>query len=207
MDACEVVEVVGLEEHVAELGVADADLAVFHACAHGFFCDHLIDGEVFADVAEEVEEADGAEPVGVVDEACGVGGGVEVEESGELGSDGGDVGGDLVFGEELAFLGFAAGVADAAGGTAGDGDGVVACELEAAEGDERDETAGVEAVGGGVEAAVESDWVVGETLGEAAGAVTGFGAAGVVVDEAAPLKFCEDVHESQWGRGEGGGGR
>lgn len=199
VDAGEVVEVVGLEEHVAEFRVADANLAVFHACADGFFGDHLIDGEVLADVAEEVEEADGAEPVGVVDEASGVGGGVEVEEACELGSDGGDVGGDLVFGEELAFLGFAAGVADAAGGAAGDGDGVVAGELEAAEGDEGDETAGVETIGGGVEAAVEGDWVVEETLGEPAGAVTGFGAAGVVVDEAAPLKFCEDVHEG--GRG------
>jgi hypothetical protein len=67
-------------------------------------------------------------------------------------------------------------------------------ELEASQSDEGNEAAGVEAIGGGIEAAVEGDGAVGEALGEAAGRVAGFGAAGVVVDEAAPLKFCEDVH-------------
>src|SRR5690606_10818101 len=49
--AAEVIKVVRLEQLVAELGVADAGLA-FHARAHGFTGDHLIDREVLSDVAQ-----------------------------------------------------------------------------------------------------------------------------------------------------------
>ena len=45
-----------LQQHVAELGVADAGLAVFHARADAFLGDHLVDGKMFADVAQKIEE-------------------------------------------------------------------------------------------------------------------------------------------------------
>ena len=63
----QVPEVVGLQQHVAELGVRDAVLAV-DAAAHGVLGDHLVDREVLADVAEELEHVIGVGPVGVVDQ-------------------------------------------------------------------------------------------------------------------------------------------
>ena len=102
--AAEDVEIEGLEQHVAELGVADADLAVFHAGADAFLGHHLVDGEVLADVAQEIEEADGGGPVGVVHQAGGVGRGVEVEQAAELFLDPGDVVGQDFLGEQLALL-------------------------------------------------------------------------------------------------------
>ncbi|MFM1944721.1 MAG: hypothetical protein RI897_3703 [Verrucomicrobiota bacterium] len=82
--AAEDVEVEGLEQHVTELGIADTGFAVFHAGADAFFGDHHIDGEVFAGIAEEFEVADVTGPGGVIEELGGVGGGIEVEEFGEL---------------------------------------------------------------------------------------------------------------------------
>ena len=63
--------------------------------------------------------------------------------------------GDGVGVEELAFRGLAGGVADEAGGAADEGVDLVAGPLVVAEGHDGDEVAGLEAVGGGVEAAVE----------------------------------------------------
>ena len=50
-------EVVGLQEHVAELGVRDAVLAV-DAQLDRLLGQHLVDGDVLADVAEELEHRD-----------------------------------------------------------------------------------------------------------------------------------------------------
>ena len=56
--AIEHVKIKRLQQHVAEFGVADADFAVFHAGADAFLGDHLVDGKMFSDVAQEIEEAD-----------------------------------------------------------------------------------------------------------------------------------------------------
>jgi hypothetical protein len=210
MVAAEDVEVEGLEQHVAELGVADTGFAVFHACADAFFGDHHIDGEVFAGIAEELEVADVTGPGGVIEELGGVGGGIEVEEFGELGFDALDIVIEDFAGEELAFLGFTAGVTDEAGGAAGDGDGVVAGELEAAEGEEGDEVADVEAIGSGVEAAVEGEGFIGVDGVGGLGGVRGGGACGgrldlegAIGDEPAPLQFLVDIHRGGSFRSEG----
>lgn len=154
----EVVEVVALQEHVGELGEGDAGLLVAHAGLDGVLADHGVDRDVLAGVAEEVEEADLAHPGGVVDELSGVfdvfG---EVEQAGELDTDLGDVVVEDFLGEQLAFGLLAGGIADGSGGTAGEGDGLVAVVLEASQSDERNEVAHVQAVGGGVEAGIQGD--------------------------------------------------
>ena len=48
-------EVVGLQEHVAELGVADALVRSFEAGLDRFLAHHLVDREVLANVAQELE--------------------------------------------------------------------------------------------------------------------------------------------------------
>ena len=52
----QMIKIKRLQQHVAELGVADAGLAVFHARADAFLGDHHVDGKMFADVAQKIEE-------------------------------------------------------------------------------------------------------------------------------------------------------
>ena len=63
--------------------------------------------------------------------------------------------------------------------------------LEAAEDQLPEEVAGVEAVGGGVEADVDADRTVGEPLGQSV-------AVGGVVDQATGVEVGEQVHGRQW---------
>ena len=60
--------------------------------------DHLVDGEVLADVAEEVDEAVGAQPLGVVEQqALGLARrGRQIEQAPELGPDPLEVGRELL---------------------------------------------------------------------------------------------------------------
>jgi acyl-coenzyme A thioesterase PaaI-like protein len=112
---------------------------------------------MFADVAEEIEEADGGSPVGVVDDAGRVAGRTKVEQALELGLNAREIVGELLAGEQVAFGGFAAGVADHAGGAAGEADRVVTRELEAPQGQLRDKMPDVEGIAGRVEAAIQRD--------------------------------------------------
>src|SRR5581483_10462396 len=186
----EVIEIECLEEHVAEFGVADAGFAVFHAGADAFLGDHHVDGKMLADVAQEFEVTDGSGPGGVVEEAGGIDLGVEVQEAAELFLDGGDVGVEDFAGEQLAFGGLAAGIADGTGGAAGNGDGIMAEQLESPEREERNEVADVQAVGGGIESAVDRGRGGNETFDE-------FLAVGAIRQQSAPFDFRVDVHQHQ----------
>ena len=101
----QVVEIVGLEQHVAELGVADAGVA-FHAGANAVLRHHDVDGKIFPDVAQEIEVADAGGPIGVVDEARGIRGRREIEQARKLGGDAADVVRELLDGEKIALGGF-----------------------------------------------------------------------------------------------------
>jgi hypothetical protein len=127
--AAEHVKIKRLEQHVAELGVADARLAVLHAGADAFLGHHLVDGKILADVAQKIEVAQVRRPSRRCPRAgrdCPAFSAVEIQQARELRADGFDVGLDLFLGEQLALGGFAAGIADAAGRAAGDGDGMMA---------------------------------------------------------------------------------
>ena len=159
----EVPEVVGLQEHVAELGEGDAVLAL-HPGPHRLLGQHRVDGDVLAHVAEELEDPDRLGPVAVVDQA-GLGRPVgEVEQALELGLDGGQV-------VRRASRGRAgcAPRSDRPGSPimpvapAGEGDRPVAGVLEPPQQQQRHQVADVQAVGGGVEPGVERD----RTLGQA----------------------------------------
>ena len=64
-------EIVGLQQHVAEFGVADAAFAL-QAAFDRIFGEHHVDGEMLADVAQEFQVAERAHPVEVVHEHGGV---------------------------------------------------------------------------------------------------------------------------------------
>ena len=128
----------------------------FDTLFHGFFGEHGVHGEVFTDVTQEVEAVHAAEPVGVVGHDGGVFA-VEFQEGFELVADAFHPTGHGFGCVQAAFGGFEAGVANHAGGTAHQGNRGVACVLEAAQHQHGQQVADVQAVGGGVEAAIEGD--------------------------------------------------
>ena len=93
--------VVGLQQLVAELGERDAIVAA-ETPLHRFLRHHVVHGEVLADVAEEIEEADRAQPVDVVGHARGVARRLEVEKAFELRADALRVGFDLLERQQVA---------------------------------------------------------------------------------------------------------
>ncbi len=147
--------------------------------------DHLVHAEVFADVPQKVCQSQGPKPVGVVDHDRLRLAGAEVDDPLRLPADARDVGLQHLRCEERPLRLPAAGVADEAGSAAHDRDRLVAGELHPAQPEQLDQPAQVQAVGGGVEAAVED-----ELLGRQQLAELGVGG---LVDQATPLQLRVDV--------------
>ena len=64
-------EVIGLQNHVTEFGVADALLALFQAALHRIAHDHLIDTEMLANITQHIKVTKGAQPLTIVNHRCG----------------------------------------------------------------------------------------------------------------------------------------
>lgn len=159
------VEVVGLQQHVAELGVRQPGFAL-EPRAHAVLRDHHVDREVLADLAQEVEVVERHGPVGVVHQFCRIRA-VEVQQLRELGLDRRDVVFELFPGQQVALGRLAGGIADHPGGAAGQRQRLVAGELEAAQHQLAHQMPDVQAVRGRIEAAVERDRPLGEPLAQA----------------------------------------
>ena len=91
-------EVIGLEQHVRELGVGDPLIGPLEARADRLLGHHLVHREVLAHVSEELEHRERAQPRSIVQQqrARGAGRVGEIEESRQLATDRRDVGRDLV---------------------------------------------------------------------------------------------------------------
>ena len=160
--------VVGLQQHVAELGVGEAGA---EAAAHRLLRQHLAHRHVLADVAQEVDGRHRHGPGAVVEQA-GLGGArLEVDEAPQLGDDVLEVAGQDLVVEQVPLLGSPARIADHAGRPARQGDRTVAVLLEATQDQQADEVAGVEAVGGRIAAVVEDDRSFDEPSGQRVAAV------------------------------------
>ena len=144
-------EVVGLQHLVAELGEGDPRA---HPRLDGLTGEHGADREVLADVAQEADDVELRQPRVVVGEDGGVRPAVEIEEGTHLPLEPLRPLGDLLFRVQRALAGLAARITDEAGAAAHEDDGPVAGQLHAAQGQQRQETADVQAVGGGIEAHV-----------------------------------------------------
>ena len=83
-------EIARLQQEIAELGVGDPFL-VLEAPVHRLLLQHVVHGEMLPGVPQEPEQAERGEPVGIVDDARGIAGAIEVEEALELTADAGDV--------------------------------------------------------------------------------------------------------------------
>ena len=185
--AAQVIKIVGLQEHVAELGVADAIVAIFHAGADRFLGHHGVDREVLAHVPQEFEVGDGPEPIEIVHQACRIARRIEVEESGQLLLDRGDVVLQHVRGQQVALRGTPAGVTDHAGRSTSQRQGHMTGLLKTSQAQEWYQIAHMQGIGRGIKAAIQGQRSRGETGGQ------GFqvGAIGV---EAPPAQFVENVH-------------
>ena len=122
-------EVVGLQEHVGELGKGDPLFTGLETVAHRVALDHRVDREVLADVAQETQQVDLAEPIEVVDHLRRVGA-VEVEKAGQLPMNCLGVGSHRVIVEQDTLLRLAARITDQAGTAADQRDRPMSGQLQ-----------------------------------------------------------------------------
>ena len=147
-------EVVGLQQHIAELGVGDS---VGHSAADGLLGEHVVDAEVLAHVAHEVNRVDLFQPVGIVDEERRIVPGVEIQVSRQLRPDALQVLLQDFPGQKWAFFGLSSRIADEPGSATRNRDWRVAAFLHSHQHHYPEKVADVEAVGGRVETDVRGD--------------------------------------------------
>ena len=116
----------------------------------------------------------------------------EIQQFRQLNFDAGDVAIQNFLREQLAFLGFAAGITDRAGRAAGDGNRMMAEQLKPPQRQQRHKMADVQAVGGRVETAIKRD---GRRR-----FLFQFRRVGAIGDEAAPFQFFQDAHAGRLNR-------
>ena len=183
----QVVEVVALEQLVGEFGEREAVacLAV-QTLLHAVLGHHVVDGDVLAYVACEGKEGEVLHPVVVVDQFGTVGGiAIEVEEACQLCFDTCHVVCQRSFVEQVALLALAGWIADHAGGTSDEGEGLVAATLQVAQHHHAAQVADMEAVGCGVDAEISCYLFFCEEF---------LSARHHLVDHAAPCKFFYEIH-------------
>ncbi len=175
--------VVGLQQHVAELGVGDA--LPLQASPHGIAVEHHVDREVLAHIAQELDRGQLTGPGQVVlhDRPCRRL--VELDEPLQLSTDALGPVGDGVRGLHGA-LPAVAGVPDHPGGPACQHDRTVSGLLESAQREQRNEVAGVQAGRGRVESRIDRERPVGERVRQRV-------PVGRLRDQAAPFQLIEDA--------------
>ena len=149
-------EVGCLHQHVVELEESQRLLGLQPA-ADELQGDHLVDGEVHAVLAQEVDVAQPVQPLGVVAHHRVGGVATEAQERLEGPADAGDVGGDHRVGEHGTLGGLVGRVADLGGAAAHQHDRPVAGLLQPAQGHDLHQAADVQRGRGGVEADVGGD--------------------------------------------------
>lgn len=148
-------KIVRLQQHVRELGVRDAVLAL-HTGSHRFLGHHLIDREVLADVTQEVEGTHRRSPVRIVDESRSMGS-VEVEDFLQLLLHLSDVVSQRLAIEQVAFLTSPAWIAHHSGGSTGEYHRAMSGQLEPAQHHLTEKVARVERIGRRIETDVHPD--------------------------------------------------
>src|SRR4051812_45319933 len=127
MTAAQLEEIIRLKQHVREFGVRNAP---FHAALDRILLEHVVDREMLAHIAHEVDRPEAREPFGVVDHSGRVGAG-KVEKALELFVNSCGVVGDKRRFGKWALGHLAAGVADQPGTAADERDWTMSMSLEA----------------------------------------------------------------------------
>jgi len=149
-------EVVGLKQHVAEFGVRKA-IGVGNAAFDRVFCQHLIDGDVFADITQKVEHRKLAGPIGVVDQLSLGRALFEVKDAFELALDALHIVVQRLGVKQIALFASTRRVADHAGRPTRECERSVSQQLKSAQGDLSEQMTDVQRIGGGVETDVNAE--------------------------------------------------
>jgi len=151
----EMIEVVGLHDHVVELEEAEAS---FHAVLVAFCAEHVVHRETGADFAEKLDVVEVEQPVRVVDHLSLAL--AEFDEAFHLFAEALGVVVNVLDGEHLAHVCPAGRVSDQGRAAADERDGTVACGLKALHESERHKVTGGQAVRRAVKADVEGRFSV-----------------------------------------------
>ena len=146
-----VVEVVALHDHVVELEEGQTAL---HALLIALGTQHVVDREAGTHVTQQLHIVQVQQPVGVVQHQSLVI--REVDELFHLLFKAGCIVGDILFGQHLAHIGAAGGIADHGSASADQGDRLVACHLQALHQGQGHKMACGQAVGRAVKADIKS---------------------------------------------------
>ena len=179
-------KIVALQQGIGKFGKRNAHIIALDALLHRFFRQHCIHGKMLADVAQKIQAAHAAEPIVIIGHNRGIIA-LEAQKRRQLAANAVH---PLLHGFQSiqAALGrLEARVANHAGGTAHQRHRRVAGQLEAAQGQHRQQMADVQAVGRGVEAAVKRDFLLVEQ------GIKRFGIGGLR-DQAARLEVLDNAH-------------
>ena len=160
-------EIVGLQEHVAELGVGNARVVALQPAADGVALNHGIDRKVLAHVTKEADDVDPPRPVEIV-RHDGAGVALEIQKRLDLPPNPFDPAADHRLVVQPPFIVPERRVADQSRGAAEQQDRAVPLDLEAPQREQRDQVADVQAVGGGIEAAIKRAHPPGEMAAQPA---------------------------------------
>jgi len=150
-----VVEVVALHDHVVELEEGQAFL---HALLVALSTQHVVHAEAGTDFAQKLDVVEVQEPVGVIQHhSLAV---AKLDEALHLALEALGVMVDVLFGQHFAHIGTPGGVTDHGGAAADQGDGTVACLLQAFHQGQGHKVASGQAVGRAVKADVERSLAV-----------------------------------------------
>ncbi len=138
---------------------------------------------MLANIAQEIDQRDAGEPVGIVEQERRMVTGIEIEELGELPLDRFHVRGNLLLAQQRTFLRLATWIADQTGAAAGQRNRNVAPALEAGQREQRQEMPDVETVGAGIEADVEGHALAPQRVFETFAAL---------VQQSAPAQFVQN---------------
>jgi hypothetical protein len=164
--------------------------------AHRVLGQHLIDGDVLADVAKEVEQRDVRRPRRVVDQRGGIAAALEVEQTFQLWLDAFKIALERLAIEQVALLGTPSWIADHTGRATSQREWAVSGHLKSTQAELPHEVAHVEGVCGWIEADIHPDRSRDETVGKSH-------EVGAVVDEATGLEVGEQVHAKRNGTAAG----
>ena len=148
-------EVISLQQHVGKFGVGNT--VGFQATLDGVAIQHGVEGEVLAHIAQEINDRHVHGPVCVVNHGRRIFA-VEVNELTQLLLNSFEVAVDLFLGEHGA-LAHITWIANKAGCTTCESQGLMPCFLEATQHNHGDQVASMQGITGGVKADVEGNWL------------------------------------------------
>ena len=159
-------EVIGLQDHVVEFEERQRLLAV-EPESHGIESEHAVDGEMPADIAQEIDVVDLHQPVGVVDHDRVAGAAAEFEIGREIAPDADEIVVDILWCQQLARFVLEGGVTDHRGAAPHQRDRPVAGLLQPVEHHDLDQRSRMQALRRRVEADIGAHRFLGEKLIEA----------------------------------------